>query len=404
MKTQMTALAAAVTLAFGGSVYAQALIPATGGWGVDDTSSSVDNDAWGNVEDNSSAFSTMNSQRNDLNNIAAPSDSSSNSSSVTQSSPVFNGDTWSSVLQGGGVGNQATVSQQQSSFTGNPLQSYVDQFGSDNAAEVDQITSQSATADIIQTGTANKGRVQQLNSQNNSALILQAGTDNRSLINQGGPGGISAGNQATSVQVLFSNDSAIRQTGSTNVANSFQLGSGGDSTINQQRNNNTASYIDVGVNNTSEIYQFRAGNSLVPGNEADVFQFGLGNDSDVIQIGGGNEASVSQLGSSAYSNIEQNGNDNDALVTQSGLGGSSSDIRQMDTNNSATVNQAGLFGVNESYILQSDMGIHSAIVNQTNNFSAGNANISTVTQVGATTSNASVTQTGSGNWSSTIQY
>jgi hypothetical protein len=139
-----------------------------------------------------------------------------------------------------------------------------------------------------------------------------------------------------------------------------------------------------------------------------VYQSGIYNDSYVSQLNGNdNKANVNQSGTYGESNVLQNGNSNFADISQSGEGDISWVIQNGD-NKSATVEQSGV-GVpgaefNESFIIQSGAGAHTAYVNQAHAPAGGWNNISTITQTGTVNASASVMQTGSGNRASTIQY
>jgi hypothetical protein len=395
MKTQMTALAAAVTITMSGMAFAQQLpLDNSVSWGVDNPNTSVDNDNWDNV---APAVPSASNILPALGSLAPTLDASQNVSNINQTGSGTSANQ-ASVQQGGGIGNQSDVIQTKTSASGGPNETYVDQFGDDNVSYVIQDLSQSGLAETLQTGTNNQGRIEQLGAQNDSAFINQLGTDNKSVVQQGLGGG-SSGNIATSTQAGLLHDSVIRQTGNGNNASATQLGVGGQSAIAQNRGLNQATYLDIGVDNTSYIRQRRIGSD---GNTADVFQAGFSNFSEIGQDGSDNFASVDQLGALNNSDVQQSGDDNVALVAQASSN-SDSVVNQNGDDNVANVAQTGIFGSNESYILQSGNN-HEATVLQARGLGFGGANISTVTQVGAVGSSASVSQSGTGNWASTIQY
>lgn len=404
MKIQMTAIAAAITMALSSGAFAQTALDDSVFYGVDNPDTTVDEDAW------NAAVPAVNSGSNilpALGSLGPTSDPSQNVSNINQTGSGSSA-TQASVQQGGGIGNQSDVMQTNTSGSGNPVEAYVNQFGTDNVSYVNQDIDDSV-AEVFQTGTNNQGRVEQLGIVNNFGSIDQTGANNRSVIQQNLGGG-GSDNIATSVQTSvfgLGHDSVIRQTGSGSNASATQLGGGGESAIAQNGGLNQATYLDIGFFNTSYMRQRRTG---ADGHTADVFQAGADNFSELGQDGSGNNAVVTQLGAFNNSDVQQDGNDNDASVTQGASSNADSVINQNGNDNTATVAQNGLgslFGADESYILQAGND-HNATVTQSRGFGFGSlfggANISTVTQVGAVGSTANVTQNGAGNWASTIQY
>ncbi|NDL70218.1 hypothetical protein [Vreelandella alkaliphila] len=416
MKLQLTALAAAVSLAVSGAAFAQQTIteqnnllyitetaPAQGGgWGLDNLNESMDNDAW-----NASGFPIPRSTeftgfQNDLNGMTG-STANGNESVIDQTTNMSSttGNV-ASVLQGGGTDNQSLVIQNKQG-TGDALSAYVDQRGNDNVSSVEQDLSYGAIANVFQDGNANQARVSQLGADLNSAQIQQTGNDHKSIIEQGILNGGASGNVAWSEQSGASNQSFIKQGRQNNYAEAQQHGNDGINMMRQRGDDNVAYLDQTGTGNESYVFQDSRPNAA--GNFADITQSGSSNDSYADQVGGGNEITVSQTGNDALSTVFQRGTDNTADVSQSG-GFDASNILQFGAGHDATVVQSGsgvYNTINESHILQTGSASHVASVTQQHVGSGWN-NISTITQDSAVNASATVNQMGSGNRASTIQY
>ncbi|NYS62311.1 hypothetical protein [Vreelandella salicampi] len=236
------------------------------------------------------------------------------------------------------------------------------------------------------TGNNNESESNQTGS-NNAASIVQTNKQNESILDQTNPG------------TGPGSDADIQQYGQRNYSKVDQnLSRGGIVNIMQE-----------GDFNDSRVDQYGGRD-----NKADVSQSGDRNNSVVLQggMGGGadrNQAWVDQTGYRNDSYIGQTyGDDNYADVMQNGTNGESY-IIQRGSDNIAFVNQTD--GANDSYIMQDNYGNgggsgrgHYADVLQ----GGGSNNVSTITQLGMTTTSAAghahVTQNGSGNEVSVLQY
>tara|TARA_Y100000588_G_C14136890_1_gene874221 strand:- start:26 stop:1276 length:1251 start_codon:yes stop_codon:yes gene_type:complete len=416
MKMQLTALAAAISLAVSGAAFAQQTIteqnnleyssvtnPAQGGgWGLDNKNEEMDNEAW-----NASGFPIPRSTeftgfQNDLNGMTG-STASGNESVIDQTTNLSSttGNV-TSVLQGGGTDNQSFVVQNKQG-TGDALSAYVDQRGDANVSSVEQDLSYGAIANVFQDGTANQARIEQLGADLNSAEIQQTGNDHKSIIEQGILNGGASGNVAWSEQSGSTNQSFIKQGRQNNYAEAQQHGTDGINMMRQRGDDNVAYLDQTGQSNSSYVYQDSRPNFA--GNSADITQSGSNNDSYADQEGGGNDVTVSQTGNDALSTVFQRGTNNTADVSQSG-GFDASNILQFGAGHDATVVQSGsgvYNTINESHILQTGSASHVASVTQQHVGSGWN-NISTITQDSAVNASATVNQMGSGNRASTIQY
>ncbi|BCB09858.1 hypothetical protein HHSLTHF2_37480 [Vreelandella venusta] len=217
-------------------------------------------------------------------------------------------------------------------------------------------------------------------------------------------------NQASIVQTMSRNESRLSQTGNNLKADIQQFGSRNYSDVDQElTSGGVVNSLQEGDFNDSRVNQYGGRNNM-----ADVSQSGDRNNSVVRQggIGGGannNDALVTQTGDRNDSYIGQTyGDGNYADVMQGGTNGESYVIQRGDRN-LAFVNQTD--GANESYIMQDNYGNgsgsgrgHYADVLQ----GGGSNNVSTITQLGLTATaaagNAYVTQSGSGNQASVLQY
>ncbi|AVI61907.1 curlin-associated protein [Halomonas sp. GFAJ-1] len=416
MKLQMTALAAAVSLALSGAAFAQQTVqeqnnlqynsvtsPAQGGgWGLDNLNTPIDNDAWttsGFPIPRNGEFSGFQGDLDAMTGSTANGNESTINQTTTLSSTTGN---VASVLQGGGTDNQSTVTQNKTG-TGDALSAYVDQQGNDNVSSVEQDLSYDATANVFQDGNANQARVTQLGANQNRAQISQTGADHKSIIEQGILTGGASGNVAWSEQSGAANESFIKQGRQDNYADAQQHGNDGLNMMRQRGNDNDAYLMQTG--NDNESYVFQDSRNAGAGNSAVITQSGSDNDSYADQVGGGNEVTVTQSGNDALSTIYQRGDNNVADVSQSG-GFDASNILQFGDGHEANVIQSGngvYNTINESHILQTGSASHFASVTQQHVGSGWN-NISTITQDSAANASATVNQMGSGNRASTIQY
>ena len=425
MKMQLTALAAAVSIAMSASSLAQTMQSnvdleyesATspqqgGGWGVNNENSNalnIDDNAWDNSNFGAGDDTRFQTFTDSLGSM--------------DPSTVISGENTSFIRQetqagGAQFGNMASVMQkgdqnysnvdQNKQQSGDALEADVYQNGEGNSSIVKQDLSFGAVANVYQYGDRNLSKVDQFGADNNGSDVNQTGNDNRSIVVQGTNPGGATGNNTFVQQNGDSNQSYVFQQWHNNTAMSDQFGDNGMSQIWQAGSGNEAKLKQEAGSelNTSYILQGQGGVS--DNNLADVTQDGNNNESYVSQlVGDGNEAFVKQTGSYGDSTILQSGALNYANVEQSGVGDISF-ITQEGSNNEANVTQKGL-GIagqefNESFILQTGGGSHIATVNQDHAPAGGWNNISTITQISANQGNATVTQVGSGNRASTIQY
>lgn len=219
-------------------------------------------------------------------------------------------------------------------------------------------------------------------------------------------------NQASIVQTMSRNESQLKQSGSRLKADIQQLGSRNYSDVDQNlTRGGVVNSLQGGSFNDSRVSQYGGRNNM-----ADISQSGSGDrNNSVVRQGGingdasNNDARVTQTGNNNDSYIGQTyGDGNYADVMQAGTNGESYVIQRGD-NNIAFVNQTD--GANDSYIMQDNYGNgagsgrgHYADVSQ----GGGSNNVSTITQLGlnatAAAGNAYVTQHGTGNQASVLQY
>lgn len=251
--------------------------------------------------------------------------------------------------------NEATVDQE-----GDNQDSYVEQVGSTNEADVDQFTDNSGTqeSDIIQLGSENVATVNQSqtgggNNGLNSAYIEQDGDNNEATQTQNAPGY----NGGQSVWGL--------QEGSGNTLNQ-STGSGYTLSLNAEQygTSNTADQDASGAHNHGEVYQDGESNEAVQnlsgsnnGYMGDIIlidQNGVGNYASQDFTGHGsshnNNAEVIQLGDDNEAWQLGNGRNLNATVSQDGMGnwstqeqwgnGHSSSVTQTGDNNTADVMQS----------------------------------------------------------------
>ena len=428
MKLQLTTLAAAVSIAMSASSLAQTPAPVSsnvelkyesdmplqqgGGWGVNNENSNalnIDDDAWDGSNFGAGDHTRFQTFTNSLGSMD-PSTviSGANTSLIKQETQAGGAEfgNMASVMQTGDQ-NYSNVDQNKQQ-SGDALEADVYQDGVGNSSDVTQDLSFGAVANVYQQGDRNLSTVTQYGADNNGSDVSQIGDDNRSIVVQGTSPGGATGNNTFVQQNGDSNQSYVFQQWHNNTAMSDQFGDSGMSQIWQAGSGNEAKLKQEAGSefNTSYILQGQGGVS--DNNLAEVTQGGNNNESYVSQlVGDSNKAFVKQTGSYGDSTILQSGALNYANVEQSGVGDISF-ITQEGSNNEANVTQKGL-GIagqefNESFILQTGGGSHIATVNQDHAPAGGWNNISTITQISANQGNATVTQVGSGNRASTIQY
>ncbi|MGS2745277.1 hypothetical protein ACU6TU_17005 [Halomonas sp. LS-001] len=422
MKTQMTAIAAAIALS-SNMAMAQTTVTSPNNldyigaqssppsYGVDNNNSTLDEGAWGSPglpsRGTFTATNGINSFDVELGAMddsgAADGENDSLIDQTTQSGGAALGNS-ASVVQINGDENESNVIQNQQG-QGDALEAEVVQDGNKNRSDIDQDLSHGAIAKVKQIGNENLSRIDQLGADSNGADVSQSGNSHRSIIEQGTNPGGAQNNNAFVSQTNMENQSFVRQQWDNNYTSVTQNGSNGMSQIWQQSDGNKAVLMDTGMYNESYIRQGDAGTSDL--NEANVTQSGANNNSYVSQlVGDSNEADVNQQGNDGMSNIFQDGSSNKADVMQSS-DGDISWVIQDGNDKYAKVQQVGSGAdgeFNESYILQTGSGAHTANVYQDHNPSGGWNNVSTITQLGSTIGNAVVNQNGAGNQASTIQY
>lgn len=291
MKLQITALAAAVSLALSGAALAtppnnsftptitsNTNLTATS-WGVDNGDISQDDAKWGANVPGQNNFTWASGQV--MPKPTNPIDGENKVDSVIDQTNTSIGNV-ASVSQDGTTGGQYSRVRQD----GDDLHADVDQQGQDNYSNVDQELSSGGIVNVLQTGSDNASRVEQYGGDDNKADVEQAGSDNNSFVRQGGLGGGANENDAHVVQTGDSNNSYIGQThGSGNWAFATQNGDSGTSYIIQQ-----------GDANRAELYQMG----------------GTGNESFIMQ-----DNNFGPTASTNYAYVEQGGGDNNvSTVTQ----------------------------------------------------------------------------------------
>ncbi|MGP5310284.1 hypothetical protein [Vreelandella alkaliphila] len=286
MKLQLTALAAAMSLAVSGATFATDLT-----------------DLSDSITDTRALSPTAG-----LVTIDTEQDGNSNTATVTQA-----------------AGSTNTESRVYQNSDGSDA--FVDQSGNNLYSDVDQQISDDGLADVDQTGANHRSRIEQNGSADSSATVSQQGGflgGNAAYIRQANVGGAGSDNSATISQVGSGNDSGIRQQSSNNIASSLQVGGANESLIVQRAGSGTGHNADVQqyvLGNTSQIQQGPGGTSS--NHEADVLQVGFFNDSFIEQTGTANfTADVTQLGTLNESTVLQYGaaSTGTATVLQNGFG------------------------------------------------------------------------------------
>ncbi|PKG54861.1 hypothetical protein [Halomonas sp. MES3-P3E] len=419
MKLQLTALGAAIALSSNMAMAQTVTSPnnldyigaesSPPSYGVDNKNSNFDNATWvGGLPARITFQATTNGQSfgSELSSMGGSTAFGENKSLIeqeTQSGGPSIGNS-ASVVQINGTDNDSSVDQNKQQ-QGDALEAEVVQSGNENRSDISQDLSYGAIAKVYQTGNGNLSRIDQLGADSNGAEVTQTGDNHRSIVEQGTNPGGAQNNNAFVTQTLMDSQSFVRQQWDGNLAVVAQDGTSGMSQIWQQSDNNVAKLWDTGAYNGSYIRQGVSGTSDY--NDANVEQSGEYNDSYISQsVGDFNEADVIQSGDYGKSDIVQTGRQNEADVDQSG-GGDISWVIQNGNNQYAKVEQTGSgtaeVEFNESYIMQTGGGTHSADVYQNHYPTSGYNNVSTITQLGSTMGNATVVQNGAGNRASTIQ-
>ena len=289
MKLQLTALAAAISLSMGGMAFAQQpqqTVNTTDNlndaqWGVNNTNSAVDDDAWGG------SFSDA---RNSLDSLSG------------QSSQVAEGENFSDIDQNGnnnsaaarqnGGENYSSISQKS---TGSIAR--VSQIASDNYSVINQTNNNGFVEVSQESGQRQDSIVNQHGLEGNAVTVRQYyGQSNDSFIVQGVEGGSESNNTAIVVQRGPFNKGYISQTdGDANYADVKQYGERGTSYVIQKGSDNQAFLYETGDHNESYILQNSVGGA---GHYADVMQNGSSNVSTITQISDSvvGQAYVSQTG------------------------------------------------------------------------------------------------------------
>ncbi|QNI04634.1 hypothetical protein HXW73_17700 [Halomonas sp. SH5A2] len=246
MKTQMTAIAAAIALAMSASALAQTP--------TEPASPEFDN------------------SRSTINSMAG------------------------SSYDGSGLGNDSFIDQNGDDNETSVIQwgtqiSRIQQDGNDNTAGViqDDVVGGSSTGE-------NYSLIMQ-EKDGNQAYVNQLGQENDSIIDQGRSGSNNAYNYADVDQDGYRNDSWVEQDGYDNLSMVTQFGSLNDSYVKSLGNYNETHTMQHGNELDSDIIS--AGDD----NYTDVLQIGYGHDSFVRTIGDYNSSVVVQSGD--YGNASQ---------------------------------------------------------------------------------------------------
>ena len=359
------------------------------------------------------------------------------------------------------AGNEAIVEQDNTANTNTELEAFVEQIGSSNFTEIEQISSGlDQLADVLQEGNSNEARITQTKGHSynkKEAYIIQTGDDNIADI----------------VQPFRNARGEIIQEGDSNEAEMYQYYKKSkhnfdkrvDGLIDQLGNDNTA-LIDQSMNsfgfsealitqfgneNLAEIDQEQGngdfyGEDSTAGEIAQIIQLGNNNEGIIDQDGLNNEAYIVQgsflsnyglladvdenMASNNVASVMQDGNTNLAGVVQWGSN-NEVDLEQYGNENEARIGQFGnnnmVKGVNETNDglvfanskpakqfngatftgLQigddNKIGLRqgkddSAIVNQN-----GDSNEALVYQFGGQPNTTTIDQDGNGNFSEVIQ-
>ena len=318
-----------------------------------------------------------------------------------------------SVVQGGGAGNQADITQSQGTYGATRNHSNIsssDQQGADGGVTVVQVGDSTSTINQL-SGSSNEHAIVGQSNVDNTSSITQSGARQLALVNQEEGGGNSAtiiqagtGNGVYSGYLLgaapsgpgnllwhenLPGDSVIPGA-SSGVTEFGPVGA----FIDQTTANNTGTINQNGFDNFADVAQ---GNQNGPGNSNDVGVIAQGaglqfSEAVVYQQDGvANNAAINQSGAgSAYSTILQNGNANQADSTQ--LGSERSIIGQGITNDEGRAGPSTTVFVSNDYASADQTGgADYSLINQT-----GNNDSATVSQVAAGAS-ALVNQGGSFN-------
>jgi hypothetical protein len=242
---------------------------------------------------------------------------------------------------------------------------------------------------VQQVGSNQMANVTQTGTGRNTADIDQSPSGGNQLAGNGG------GNYASQVQRSVAgnagdqNQANIRQHGATSTATQEQEGIRNQAAIQQGRNtgnlglgvpssNDYASQKQIGNDNKARVLQ----NTTVPysNNSATQEQLGNANNAYASQQGQGHMATQKQAGTGGGT-----GNDNNASVSQAGANQYASQ-EQLGNGNKASVSQETLLSANNQAIQAQTGDNNRALVNQStsNNY-------------------ANQTQTGNGNYAETMQ-
>lgn len=323
MKMQLTALAAAVTLALSSTAFAQSTPTnissntslSTVSWGVDNTgtdnngaSIDQDNDAWDSGP--TPTFSSAQSSIGTLNGSSPTSSVTGNNNSSTSNQVGVNND--ASVVQTNR--RNESILDQTNPGTGPGSEADIQQYGEINYSKVDQNLSRGGVVNIMQEGDRNDSLVQQYGGRDNKADVSQSGDRNNSVVRQGGINGDADRNQARVTQIGERNDSYIGQTfGDDNYADVTQSGINGESYIIQRGDDNRAFVNQTDGTNKSYIMQdnYNSGSGSMNGHYADVMQGGGSNNISTIT-----QLSLSQTSAAGSATVTQNGSGNQISVLQ----------------------------------------------------------------------------------------
>lgn len=222
----------------------------------------------------------------------------------------------------------------------------VNQSGSLNVTEVEQIGGQKGWSQVIQNGSQGTVNVTQSDDATTSS---DAG--NTSYVTQGGSEGTVNVNQDQTLPTGAANYSSVDQNtyGSGSFADITQVGDGNSSEATQGPGAGGGSYLALtvdqnGTGNTSQVWQYDDNNSIT------IIQSNNQNLSEVYQAGDGNTVGSTQGGDgSNWSFVDQGGYGNNITVSQDGLAfAETSDVVQDGTGNSVAVTQEGVGNV--SYV------------------------------------------------------
>ncbi|HEY5006791.1 MAG TPA: hypothetical protein VII42_02235, partial [Caulobacteraceae bacterium] len=332
---------------------------------------------------------------------------------ATQATDAFN---HASVTQGGGSGNQASITQSQGGFgaVSNPS----------NVSNSDQ-EGANGFVTVVQVGNDTSSISQLVNSSSEHAVVGQSNNGNSAAVQQGGQNEFALVNQEEGT----GNSASIAQSGTGNGVDGPNAGhvfGVGDQYRNENLPNDSVlvaangpttygpvgAYVDqIGSNQVGQINQ-QGFQNFADVSQGDPSAIGSGNmgyisqgagvsesDAVIYQQGQQNIASINQSNGTSYSTVWQNGSSNQAYSTQ--VGSDSSVIAQGQVgagNEPGTIPTPGPAVSGDYASVDQTTGGDNSLVNQT-----GNNDSAYVSQTSTANAMSTITQGGSFNVASVHQ-